>query len=118
MSRHDPRAYVFDVLKAIGYIQQFAEGQSLEIYENNLLLRSGIERQFEIIGEALRRLTTANPAVPEIPKIISFRNQLAHGYDTIDNEVVWRAIDEDLPKLRLEMELLMVEYSQDKGQRG
>lgn len=62
-----------------------------------------MERQFEIIGEALNRLHKVEPAladqVPERRRIISFRNVLAHGYDQVDHSVVWKVIEDKLPKL-------------------
>jgi uncharacterized protein with HEPN domain len=68
------------------------------------MLRSAVERQFEIIGEALRRLTTLYPELaPEIPeyqRIIAFRNIIAHGYEVLDTTMVWQAVRDKLPALR------------------
>jgi uncharacterized protein with HEPN domain len=67
------------------------------------MLRSAVERQFEIIGEALRRLINLNPEIAsrisEHERIISFRNVIAHGYDVVDDATVWQAIREKLPSL-------------------
>jgi uncharacterized protein with HEPN domain len=62
------------------------------------MLRSAVERQFEIIGEALGQLRHAAPdlaaAVPDLPRIVAFRNLLIHGYAAIDNRLVWEAATE------------------------
>ena len=66
-----------------------------------MLLRSGVERQFEIIGEVLSQLSKLDAAlvsrIPDAPQIISFRNQLIHGYATISNQLVWSVVLDDLP---------------------
>jgi len=70
-------------------------------YESDRLLQSGIERNFEIIGEALGRIRKVDPAladhVPDCGAIIAFRNLLVHGYDFIDNHRVWQIIKADVP---------------------
>ncbi|CUU11078.1 Uncharacterized conserved protein, contains HEPN domain [Armatimonadetes bacterium GBS] len=92
-----------DILSAGANIQQFVAEVSFEDYIASTLLRSAVERQFEIIGEALARLSRHNPDVfaqiPNARRIIDFRNVLAHGYDVIDHEIVWQAIHEHLPQL-------------------
>jgi uncharacterized protein with HEPN domain len=84
-------------------ILRFVRGKTLNDYEQDELLRSGVERKFEIIGEALNRIGRDNPIIldqlREHRTIVSFRNILAHGYDSIDNRIVWGIIEEDLGKL-------------------
>jgi uncharacterized protein with HEPN domain len=67
------------------------------------LLRSAVERQFEIIGEALARLRQVDPVlaatIPELPRIVAFRNVLIHGYATVDNELVWGVVEGHLLSL-------------------
>ena len=69
------------------------------------------EREFEIIGEALNRIKREDPEllenVSEHHKIIGFRNILAHGYDKIDEIIVWTAITEHLPILMTEVNMIM-----------
>ena len=67
------------------------------------LLRSAVERQFEIIGEALNQLCKIEPQwadrIPDVPQIIAFRNVLIHGYASVNHLTVWRTINESLTTL-------------------
>ncbi len=67
------------------------------------MLKSAIERQFEIVGEALNRLYKREPEltveIQDYQKIISFRNMLIHGYDVVEDRVVWDIISKYLPNL-------------------
>ena len=80
-------------------------------YENDVMLRSAVERQFEIIGEAMVNLTRIDePAVAQITefrRIINFRNILIHNYTNIDNRVVWETLETDIPILSQEVESLL-----------
>lgn len=93
MRPRDARVSLVDVLAASEAIQQFVSGESLETYLVDHKLRSAVERQFEIIGEALNQGRTADPelidAVAHARAIIGFRNQLIHGYALVDDEIVW-----------------------------
>jgi uncharacterized protein with HEPN domain len=68
------------------------------------MLRSAVERQFEVIGETLSQLAKMDPAaaarIPDLRRIVGFRNVLIHGYDRIEDAAVWRVIQDDLPPLR------------------
>jgi len=73
----------------------------------------GSSRKLEIVGEALNRLSRDHPElaarIPDIARIIGFRNVLAHGYDVVDDEVVWDAITSDLPELAAKVAALLDE---------
>ncbi len=105
--RRDPRAYLWDVRDAADAIRSFTLGRSLDDYLTDRMLRSAVERQFEIVGEALNQLRRINPGlasrIPELSRIIGFRNALIHGYDEIDSPGVWRVVEVevevDLPPL-------------------
>lgn len=100
-----------DIRNACIRIERYTSGVSLDSYEENDLLQAGVERYFEIIGEALRRVEAAEPGVTssitDYRAIIGFRNLLAHGYDIIDNERVWFVITVALPRLHREVEQLL-----------
>ena len=82
-------AYLFDIQTSALAVKEFVRNHTLETYSTNDLLRSAVERKFEIMGEALSRIKKENPEYLEKIKchrdIISFRNILIHGYDSIDN---------------------------------
>lgn len=99
----DPRTLLWDVQQAADAILLFTHGKDLADYRSNQMLRAAVERKFEIIGEALNRLAKTAPDVsaqlPELPRIVAFRNLLIHGYASIDDATVWRTVQEDLPAL-------------------
>jgi uncharacterized protein with HEPN domain len=75
------------------------------------LLRSAVERQFEIIGEALAGLARDEPdvaaGIPDHRRIIAFRNILIHGYATVDDKIVWGVVEGNLPALRKAVDSLL-----------
>jgi uncharacterized protein with HEPN domain len=78
-------------------------------YLSDKMLRRAVEREFEIIGEAMSKLDKFSPEIPITSKkqIINMRNRVIHGYDKIDNEIVWGIIVRHLPILKKELEDLM-----------
>jgi|SRR6516164_3259303 uncharacterized protein with HEPN domain len=103
-----------DVRDAAAFILQVTAGKSLEDFESDRLLRQAVERNLEIIGEAVSRLTRVDPDVAsrigECRQIIAFRNILIHGYDIIDQAKVWQVITQDLPELKNQVTELLQEY--------
>jgi uncharacterized protein with HEPN domain len=93
-----------DARQAAELILQFTAGKSFADYDSNPLLRSAVERQFEIIGEAVNRLAKIDSVIttglPDAPRIVAFRNILIHGYDVVDNHVVWDVVQNNLKPLR------------------
>lgn len=102
--RRDPRAYLWDVRESADAIAGFVEDASLEEYRNNAMMRSAVERQLEIIGEALNQLSRVAPEladrIPELREAIGLRNVLIHGYAVIDDAMVWQTVQRDIPRLR------------------
>lgn len=111
MLPHETKKYFFDIAEASDLILQFTAGKTLADYQNDPLLRSGVERQFEIIGEALNQAIQYDPSVAELisnsSRIISFRNRLIHGYATISDHVVWGVLETNLPVLNREVKALL-----------
>lgn len=101
--QRDPRAYLWDAREAAAAILEFVADKTFEDNASGRLLRSAVDRQFEIIGEALNQLCKIErkwgDRIPDVPQIIAFRNVLIHGYASINDLTVWRTIDESLPTL-------------------
>jgi uncharacterized protein with HEPN domain len=86
-------ALLWDARRTAELLRSFISGKAWTDYVEAPMLRSAVERQFEIVGEALNRLSRTDPAVAEqiedLPRIVAFRNVLIHGYATIDDAIVW-----------------------------
>jgi uncharacterized protein with HEPN domain len=93
--------WLWDIADSAQFISDELDGATFEEYQRDRRLRLAVERSFEIIGEAAR--------LPELAQLISFRNVLAHGYDTIDDEKVWSIIQHSLPVLQAEVDALLRE---------
>ena len=92
------------VLESITSIQGFVAGLGFEQYAASRIHRRAVEREFEIIGEASSIAWRLDPAldeqIPEIRDIVGLRNRVIHGYQDVDDWILWLAIAEDLPRLR------------------
>ena len=99
----DTRKNLIDILQATEEIQDFVCGMDFKAYQNNSVTKRAVERDFEIIGEALNRIKyTDNELLEKISehhRIIGFRNILIHGYDIVDEAIVWQAVTNHLPIL-------------------
>jgi uncharacterized protein with HEPN domain len=100
-----------DIRQAAQSILEFTENKTLDDYINDEMLRSAVERKFEVIGEAMNRLLKADPAVAlqiqNYERIIAFRNVLIHGYDIVEDPIVWDVIIKDLPTLHKQTQALL-----------
>ena len=98
-------------LNACQAIESFMAGYTFSEYENNLMLRSATERQFEIIGEALHQAEIDDPetitSLPELQRIVGMRNRIIHGYDSVDDELLWQTIQNSIPSLKQHLEKLL-----------
>jgi len=104
------KKFLYDIKESIDSIENYlGERRDFNIYISNKMLRRAIEREFEIIGEALNRIEKIDSTINISSKkqIISMRNRVIHGYDKIDNEIIWGTIIRHLPKLKEEIEFLL-----------
>ena len=109
----DPRILLTDIDQAGHDIESFTDGMDTVAYKVDARTQAAVERKFEIIGEAVNRLQKLHPGladrIPEVRKIVAFRNVLAHGYDHVVPELVWDYAQNHLPKLRRIVSKLLLE---------
>ncbi|MBN2589981.1 MAG: DUF86 domain-containing protein [Sedimentisphaerales bacterium] len=99
----ESKKFLEDIRLAAANIKNFVFDIDYDNYNKSAMIQSAVERQFEIIGEALNRLSKIDPEtlskINNYQRIISFRNILIHAYDIIESMVVWDIIQDDLPEL-------------------
>ena len=107
----DAGKLLWDAQQAAERVARFTATKSFADYEADDFLRSAVERQFEIVGEALNQLSRLDPAtaatIAELPRIVAFRNVLIHGYASVDNRIVWGVIEGSLSSLRASLSRLL-----------
>ena len=101
---HKTNKLLLDISLSCEEISEFIDGKSFEDFQEDRMLQLAIEREFEIIGEALYRLARIEEAtlaekIPEYRKIIDFRNIIAHGYDIIGEAAMWDFAKNRVPEL-------------------
>ncbi len=110
---HDPEKYLFDILECARFLEGFTSGRTLDEYARDRGFRSAVERELQIIGEAMMQLARIAPSVAEQigehRRIIGFRHVLVHGYDSLDHELVWTLVQDKLTVLRAQVESLLPE---------
>jgi len=112
MQREAP-AYLRDVIEACDAIDSVLSGVEFGEYEATRMLRSSVEREFTIIGEAVAVLSRTEPLlftrITNGRRVVDFRNQLTHAYLHVDDRIVWLIARNDVPLLRAESEALLAE---------
>jgi uncharacterized protein with HEPN domain len=103
----DTSVYLLDILDACAAIDDVMDGVSLDDYRARRSVRSAVEREFILIGEALRRISGVQAAIFEsitnARSIIDFRNLLAHDYGAVDDDAVYGLVYSDLVVLKAEV---------------
>jgi len=105
--------WLFDIKMSIDEINSYFEKQEKDFfkYQNNLMLKRAVERNLEIIGEAINRIVTReesfNNKITNAKAIIGLRNQVIHAYDSISDETIWSILLNHLPKLEVEINELI-----------
>jgi uncharacterized protein with HEPN domain len=107
------KAYLYDIQQAVRLLTEFTTGKSYGDYAVDAMLRSAVERQFEIAGEALAQLARVDEQVAaqvtKYRRITAFRNILIHGYARVDDRLVWDVIESKLPTLSRDIDALLQE---------
>ena len=106
--RRNPKKFIFDMLDSCRFLLELTRTENVDRYKDDRVFRGAVERELQIIGEAMLQLKTLDPRAvegfTEHARIIGFRHILVHGYHSLDPDLVWVVITEKLPVLRNELE--------------
>ena len=110
---NDIKTWLYDILSSINEIESYYVDtpKIFEVYQNDLRTKRAIERNIEIIGEAMSRILKQSQKI-EISnsrKIVDVRNRIIHGYDSVSDDVIWGIVVKNLPVLQQEVEKLLNE---------
>ncbi|MDL2262922.1 DUF86 domain-containing protein [Bacteroidales bacterium OttesenSCG-928-I21] len=102
--------YLFDIITSIHSIYDYlGDERDFSVYLNDKKLRRAVERELEIIGEAANRILQIDEEFPieNARKIVDLRNWVIHGYDKVDDVIIWGILNNHLPKLKEQVEKLI-----------
>ncbi|MEI6092010.1 MAG: HepT-like ribonuclease domain-containing protein [bacterium] len=108
----DILTYLLDIQNSIESINEYlGENRNFNDYLSNKLLRRGIERELEIIGEAANRILKIDQsiAIDNARKIVDLRNWVIHGYDKVDDVIIWGIVSQQLPTLKEQVDKLLID---------
>ncbi len=108
--QHSIEMYLHDISNSIDSIYEYlGEQRNFKLYESNKLLRRAVERELEIIVEAVNRIlkVDAEIDISNSRRIVNLRNWVIHAYDNVDNVIIWGIIDKDLPLLKKQVSDLL-----------
>ena len=106
------KTWLFDIVKSIEEIDSyFSKSKKFETYVSDIRTKRAVERNIEIIGEAMNRILKENPEIniSNSRKIVDARNKIIHGYDEISDDVIWGIVINHLPLLKIEAGKLLQE---------
>jgi len=104
--KYEIKKYLFDIKTSIESVNEYLEGKKdFFEYQNNKLLRRAVEREVEIIGEAMNKILLLDPdiQIENARQIVNTRNWVIHGYDKVDDVIIWGIVTNHLPKLLKEV---------------
>jgi uncharacterized protein with HEPN domain len=104
------KKYLFDILSCIGNVETFI-GNSIDFdsFKNNMMLQHAIERNLEVIGEAMNNILKIYPEmrITNARRIVDTRNKLIHSYDGVQPSQIWDIVINHLPTLKIEVKKLL-----------
>lgn len=106
----ESKKYLTDILGSILSIEEYTgNSHDFTLYQSDKMKRRAVERELEIIGEAVSQLKKSNPAIKisDSRKIIDLRNKVIHAYDSVDDHIIWGIVIQNLPVLKKEIEALL-----------
>ncbi len=112
MTTREEKKLLVDIIESINSIDEHLESKRiLDDYLSNKTKRRAVEREIEIIGEAMSKLLKINPSISISYSriIVDLRNKVIHAYDTVDDILIWKIINKDIPQLFIEAKALLDE---------
>jgi uncharacterized protein with HEPN domain len=107
------KVWLYDILNAINEIDSFFSGgpKDFSAYQNDLRTRRAVERNIEIIGEAMYRILQKDGSInlSNSRKIVDTRNRIIHGYDSVSDDIIWGIVIKHLPTLKSETQKMLDE---------
>lgn len=107
----DIQTWLYDILQSISEIESYFDGKPkrFEDYVTDIKTKRAVERNFEIIGEAVNRILRkdVNIYIEHAQRIIGTRNRIIHGYDKVSDELIWSIVINHLPRLKIEISSLL-----------
>jgi uncharacterized protein with HEPN domain len=107
---NEVRTWLTDIQRSIEEINSFLPDQkNFLLFQKDLKTKRAIERNIEIIGEAVNRILNVRPdiSITHARKIVDTRNRIIHGYDSVSDDIVWAIVVRDLPALKIEIDALV-----------
>ncbi len=105
------KKYLYDMLQAISEIEMAEErfGRQYEIFENDVIFRKFVERNIEILGEAMNRILKINSEIEitSARKIVDTRNYVIHAYDSLKPDILWAIVINHIPRLKADIQRLV-----------
>ncbi len=113
MSLRNPKKYLYDIINCSEFVLKLTEGKTVDDYNNDRVFRSALERELQIIGEAMLQLDRMSPEtvekISEHRSIIGFRHVLVHGYDSLDPDTVWNVVETKIALLLKQTKELLLQ---------
>ncbi len=116
MSERDTKLALGEILESIAAIRSYMDGVSKDEFAARMLLQDAVIRRLEIVGEAANQLPdTVKDQFPEVEwrAITAMRNRLIHGYFSVNIEVVWNTVQQDLPTLETQANAILHQLERD-----
>ncbi len=108
--KNNVKKLLFDILSSVNNIEDYLGTEKIfDHYDNNPMLQDAVERNIEIMGEAMNKLLQIEPEIniSNSRRIVDARNKIIHGYDEIENAQIWGIIINHLPNLKKEVRKLL-----------
>ena len=107
----DIKSWCYDILNSIEEIESYFTDadRNFSSYKSNTVVKRAVERNLEIIGEAMNRIMKRDSSLnfPDSRKIIDTRNRIIHSYDNVSDDIIWSIVINHLPKLKSEIQTLL-----------